>query len=179
MSVRVASAAVATTQSRRLQAGKIEKVAREGDRYSRHASGLDDKQQHPSIQKCDRWVIGLAQVSVLTAHFGQRGRQFGPYKGAAHSDNPAKNPSSQDQRWGMHLLRHHVGIYEYAGTDDAAHDQHGDVEQPKLTRQAWLRSGCVIGARKVNQVVDFMVFAYGHAGSCLNRPRLLLCSKSR
>jgi len=49
----------------------------------------------------------------------------------------------------MHLLCHHVGIYEYAGTDDAAHDEHGDVEEPKLTCEAWLRSGCAIRARKV------------------------------
>lgn len=115
---------------RRVHPGKLDKVAREGDRYSRHASSLDDEQQHPSIQKCNRWMIGLAQVSVLAADFGQRGRQFSPYKGAAHSNHAADNPGSQDQRWGMHLLRYYVRIYEYAGTDDAAHDQHGGVEQP-------------------------------------------------
>jgi hypothetical protein len=113
MRVNVASAAVATTQSRT---------------YGRHASSLDDKQQHPPVEKCDRWMIGLAEVRVLTANFGKRGRQFSPDEGAAYSNNAAKNPGSQDQCWSVHLLRNDVGIDENTGADDAAHDEHGGVE---------------------------------------------------
>ena len=126
-----------------VQTGEVQKVAGEGDGYGRHTSGIDDQQQHPAVKKCDRGMIGLAEVSVLTADCGKRGRQFSPNKSAAHSDNAAKNPGSQDQCWSMDLLRDDVGIYEDARTDDAAHDQHGGVKETKLTCQAWLRSGGV------------------------------------
>ena len=95
-------------------------------------------------------MVGVAQVRILTAHFRQRGRQFSPDKSAAHSDDTAKNPGSQDQCGGMHLLRDDVGIDENAGTDDAAHDQHGGVKEAKLTCQTWLRSGWLIRALRVN-----------------------------
>src|SRR4029077_20636677 len=102
-------------------------------------------------------MIGLAQVSVLTAHFRQRSCQFSPDKGAAHSNDPAKNPGRQDQCGSMHLLRDDVGIDENPGTDDAAHDQHGGVEEAKLTCQAWLRRGCVIRARRVSHGIGLAI----------------------
>ena len=157
-----------------MQTGEVEEVPGEGDRYGRHTSGLDDEQQHPSVEKCDRGMIGLAQVSVLTAHFRQRGCQFSPYKGAAHSNDPAKNPGRQDQCGSMHLLRDDVGIYENAGTDDAAHDEHGGIEEAKLTCQAWLGSGCVIRVRRVNHGIGLaIVFIRDMPDILLNSRRAL------
>ena len=147
MSVKMARAAVATTQSRTVQTGQVQKVAGEGDGYGRHTTGIDDQQQHPAVEKCDRWMIGFAEVSILTADGGERGRQFSPNESAAHSDNAAKNPGGEDQCWSMDLLRDNVGIYEDSGTDDAAHDEHGGVKKAKLACQACLGSGGVNCAR--------------------------------
>ena len=82
---------------RRVQTGELEKVAGEGDRYRRHASGLYDEQQYPSIEKRDCRVVGLAQVGVLASDFRQRGGQFSPDECAAHSDDAAEDPGSENQ----------------------------------------------------------------------------------
>ena len=98
--------------------------------------GLDHKQQHPSIEKADGGMKGLAQIRVLAANFRPERRQFGIDERAQHGDHAADDPDAEDQQGRVQLLRDDVRVDEDAGADNAAHDDHGGVEQPDLPKQS-------------------------------------------
>ena len=77
---------------------QLEDIAGEGDGHGRHASGLDDEQQSPSVEECDGRVIGIAKVGVLSADCGHRGGQLGVDERAEQGDDAAGDPRAQDQR---------------------------------------------------------------------------------
>src|SRR5579864_9801335 len=77
-------------------------------------------------------MVGLAEVGVLTADGRHSGGQLCPDRGSDQADEPAEYPSRQDEARSMDLARHHVGVDEDASADDAAHDNHGGVEQAQL-----------------------------------------------
>ncbi len=80
-------------------------------------------------------MVSLADVGVLPADVGQASGKFGVNKSTTDGDKPTRNPCAQDEHGRVHGARHHVGIHENAGADDAAHDDHGGVEQAQLARQ--------------------------------------------
>ena len=100
----------------------------ESDRYRSHPAGLRHQEKDPSVDECDRRMVGLAQIKILPARARQAGGELGPDERAEQGKSSAHEPHSQDQEWSVHAKRNHVGIDENAGADNAAHHDHGGVE---------------------------------------------------
>ena len=77
----------------------------------------------------------LAQIRILAADGRASRRQLRIDECAQHRNDAARDPHSKNQQRRVHLLRDDVGVDEDAGTDDAAHHDHGGVEEPNLTKQ--------------------------------------------
>jgi len=74
----------------------------------------------------------MPPVCVLPAHSRSARCQFGVNEGAQHGHNAAGRPHAQDKHGRVQLLRHHVRVDEDASADNAAHHDHGGVEQANL-----------------------------------------------
>ena len=111
-------------------------------RHRGHAAGLCHQQQHPAIDEGDSRVIGLAEVEILAACAGQPRGQLGPDESAQQGEGAARHPDAENQERRVYLPRHHAGIDEDAGADDAAHHQHRGVEYPQLAPDLGFFQGC-------------------------------------
>src|SRR5207249_9809603 len=76
-------------------------------------------------------VERVAQIRVLAADLRPERGQLRVDEGARQRDEAAHDPRPQDQEGRVDLPRDHVGVHEDAGADDAAHHDHGGVEQPE------------------------------------------------
>ena len=138
--------ATATNFSGNRPARQFQKVARERYRDRRHAAGLNHQQQHPSVQKSGQRMKRVAQVCILPAHIRHARRQLGIDERAQHRHHAARHPHPEDQHRRMDLPGHNVRIDEDARADDAAHDDHGGVEQSDTAQKL---SGCRVMRAKV------------------------------
>ena len=93
----------------------------------------------------------LAQVSVLAADRRPARRQFRINECAQHRNHAAGDPHSENQQRGVQLLRDDIRVDEDAGADDAAHDDHGGVEESHLPEQS---GECVAGFELGGVVVN-------------------------
>jgi hypothetical protein len=74
-------------------------------------------------------MISFTQVSVLPTDFRHGSGELSPNKCAAQCDQSADEPRAEDERRRMHLLGDHGGIHKDAAPNNAAHDDHGGVEE--------------------------------------------------
>ena len=88
-------------------------------------------------------MVRVAQVDVLTAgRAGQTRREFRPDECAAHREQPAEHPDAEDQERRVHAVRDLGGVGKNSRADDAAHDDHRRVKQPKLTSRFRIIQHC-------------------------------------
>ncbi len=113
----------------------VQEITREGDGHRSHAASLRHQQQRPAVNEGDCGMIGLTNVRVLPIQIRTARGQLRVNEGSGECDQPAQRPGEQDQRRRVHLARNHVGVDENAGADNAAHDDHGGVEQAQAARQ--------------------------------------------
>jgi hypothetical protein len=64
----------------------------------------------------------------LATRAGQPRRELGPDESTEQGKSSTDKPDSQDQKGSVYAQGNHVGVYENAGADNAAHDDHGGVE---------------------------------------------------
>ena len=117
------------------EARHFDQIVRERDGDRRHTAGLDDEQQAPSIEERDGRMPAIAQVGVLAADSGVARGEIGIDECARHGDCAAESPHAEDQAFEWHLARDHIGVHEDAAADDAAHDEHRDIEEIELARE--------------------------------------------
>jgi hypothetical protein len=109
--------------------GQVQRVAREGHGHRGHSPALHDEQQRPAVEEGGQRPERLAQVGVLPARGGTARGQLRPDEGSGQGHQPAQDPGQEDARGRARPARHHVGVHEDAGPHDAAHDDHGGVEE--------------------------------------------------
>src|ERR1700723_2400217 len=115
--------------------GKFAKVFSEGHSDGRCSARINHQYAHPSVEKTEQRVVSLANVSVLPTHFRHAIRKFSVNKSSHQREEPARQPGTQNHSRRVHQLRHHIGVDEYAGTDDPAHHQHGGVKNSQASNQ--------------------------------------------
>ena len=82
-------------------------------------------------------MIRLSEIDILAARGGGQARgELSPDKRAAHCEQTTDYPHAKYQKWRMHSVRYLGRIGENSRAYDAAHHEHGGIEQSKLT--AWL-----------------------------------------
>jgi hypothetical protein len=145
MAVSPSSAAAAMARFAGFEARNLAIVFGEGDGYGGHPAGLGDQQQHPSINERHAGMVGFAQVEYWPPESGRRVASSAQMKRAGHGQCAADQPDAQNQERRVHLLRDHIGIDEDAGADDAAHHDHGGVEEAGRAGGAVARGG--VGGR--------------------------------
>ena len=77
----------------------------------------------------------FTQIGVLAADLGRRATSSA-YQRTEQGDDPAHDPGAEDQPGSRNLEGHLVGIGEDSGADDAAHDEHGGVENAQAPDEA-------------------------------------------
>ena len=77
----------------------------------------------------------LAQIGVLASNSGHAGRQLRIDESAENGNYTTRHPHPENQNRSMQLLRNDVRIDENAGADNAAHNDHGGVEQAHLAQE--------------------------------------------
>jgi hypothetical protein len=109
--------------------GELAEIAREGDRHRRHSARLDDQQQGPAVKEGRHRPPGIAQIGILAANLRPARGELGIDEGAGDCDQAAGQPDPDDQQRRAHLPGHLGRIQEDTRADDAAHHQHGRIEQ--------------------------------------------------
>src|SRR5690349_17767585 len=80
----------------------------------------------------------LAQIRILPADVGPRRRQFGPDERRSQCEQTTDHPRAQNQKRRVHLPRDDCRVHEDARADNAAHDDHGRVEETETPRESWI-----------------------------------------
>ena len=75
---------------------------------------------------------GVAEIGVLASEIGSEDGEFGVDESAGESGKTAENPSAEDEGGGVNFFGDNVRVDENAGANDAAHDDHGGVENSEL-----------------------------------------------
>ena len=118
------------------QLHQIAEIAREGDRDGGHSAGLDHEQQRPAVEEGRHRSVGVAKIGILAADLGTARGKLGVDEGGGEGDEAAKDPHADDEKRGIDVLRDFRRCDEDPGTDDAAHDEHGCVEQAEAADEA-------------------------------------------
>ena len=116
------------------------RVLRERHGYGGRAARIDYQQADPAVKKAEQWMKGFAKVGVLAADLRHARGEFGVDEGAQEGDDSSRDPRPQNQRGGVEQVRDDVGIDENSGADDAAHHDHGRVEEAELRGESG--TGC-------------------------------------
>ena len=85
-------------------------------------------------------MIGVTQIGILTAGSRHAVGQFRPDEPSHKRDAAAGKPCAQNQCGRMDALGDYIGIYEDPCTNDAAHHQHGHVEESQPAGQSLCRT---------------------------------------
>ncbi len=117
-------------------------VSRKRYCYGGHSAGLRHEQEHPAVDEGHRRMISLAQIEILPARSGQARGQFRPDEGSQQGQRTARHPDAQDEKRRVHLPCDHARVHEDARPDDAAHHQHGGVEDAELPPDGGFVQGC-------------------------------------
>src|SRR6185312_8924710 len=112
------------------QMSELENISGRGNSHRGHSARLYDQQQSPAVQESNRWMISLAQVSVLASdEIWSLRSQLGINESASQGHETSKEPAGEDERHSVNASRHDVGIHEDTGANDAAHHNHSRVKQ--------------------------------------------------
>src|SRR5689334_14325129 len=84
----------------------------------------------------------LSQVSILPAHLGPPCCQLCPDERSRERKQTTEHPGAEHQKRRVDLPRNDGRIHEDARPNDAAHDDHGGVEESEPAREFWLRVLC-------------------------------------
>jgi hypothetical protein len=101
-------------------------------------------------------MISVTQIRILAARGGHAVRQFRPDEASHQRDTAADQPRAQYQCRRVDALGDHIGVHEDPRANDAAHHQHGGVEQAKPLGQrlcrarVWLRRGIQFVSARTN-----------------------------
>jgi hypothetical protein len=84
----------------------------------------------------------FSQVRVLAADVRTYRRKLGPDKRGRESEQSAGQPCGQDDRFCRNQFGDDRRVHEDPGADDAAHDDHGGIEESETSRELWFRHPC-------------------------------------
>jgi hypothetical protein len=113
---------------------ELDEVTCEGDGNSGHAARLDNEQQNPAIQKCHTRMKRFSQVSILAANVGACRSEFCPNKSRRKCEQPTKYPCAKNQERSTNLKRNYGRVHKDARPNNAAHDDHGGIEETEFSR---------------------------------------------
>src|SRR4029079_8026553 len=108
---------------------QFDKISCERHGHRSHATCLNHQQQHPAIKKRDRRMKCFSQVSVLPADVRSHGSQFSPDECSSECKETSEHPRTENQEWSVNLECDHRGFHKDPGADNAAHHDHGGIEE--------------------------------------------------
>jgi hypothetical protein len=75
----------------------------------------------------------FAQVCVLATDVRAPNGKLGPNESSNEGQQTSKSPGAQNQKRCVYLLGNNIRVDENTGADDAAHYDHGGVEESEST----------------------------------------------